>query len=128
MPPTSSFRGNQMVIEEIEISSLSSDPANVRRHSPRNIDAIKASLRRFGQQRPIVVDGNGIVRAGNGTLAAAVALDWRRIKIIRTDLTGAEATAYAIADNRTGDPEIGSTFDSLALAEVLAALQAEDGE
>ncbi len=117
-----------MIIEEVEIASLSSDPANVRRHSERNIAAIVGSLRRFGQQRPIVVDGSGIVRAGNGTLAAALSLGWTHIKIIRTNLTGAEATAYAIADNRAGDPEVGSTFDAAALAEVLTALQAEDAE
>src|SRR4051812_9327443 len=100
-----------MNIEDVEISSLSPDPANVRRHSERNLETIKASLRRFGQQKPIVVDGSGIVRAGNGTLAAAIALGWTHIKIVRSNLAGSEATAYGIADNRAGDPEVGSTFD-----------------
>jgi ParB-like chromosome segregation protein Spo0J len=117
-----------MTIEEVEIASVSPDPANVRTHSERNLEAIKASLRRFGQQKPIVVDGSGIVRAGNGTLAAAIALGWERIKVVRTNLTGSEATAYGIADNRTGDESIGSTFDQQSLAEVLAALSAEDAE
>src|SRR4051812_40759398 len=63
-----------MNVETVEISTLCPDPANVRRHSERNIETIKASLRRFGQQKPVVVDANGIVRAGNGTVAAAVAL------------------------------------------------------
>jgi ParB-like chromosome segregation protein Spo0J len=115
-------------IEEVEIASLSADPANVRQHSPRNIETITASLRRFGQQKPIVVDGSGIVRAGNGTLAAAVALGWTKIKIVRTNLSGSEATAYGIADNRSGDPEVGSTFDQQSLAEVIAALNAEDAD
>jgi hypothetical protein len=47
---------------------------------------------------------------------------------VRTNLTGSEATAYGIADNRTGDESIGSTFDQQSLAEVLAALSAEDAE
>lgn len=115
-----------MDVIEIKISDVSPDPGNVRRHSDRNVEAIKASLRRFGQQKPIVVDGHGIVRAGNGTLAAATALGWKTIKAVRTDLTGSEATAYAIADNRTGDPELGSTFDRDALADTLAALRAEN--
>lgn len=115
-----------MTIETIEISSLSPDPANVRRHSERNLETIKASLRRFGQQKPIVIDGNGIVRAGNGTLAAATALGWTHIQAVRSSLAGSEATAYAIADNRAGDPDVGSTFDQNALAEVLASLRAED--
>ena len=53
-----------MKIERVELSKLAADPANVRKHNSKNLKAIEASLRRFGQQKPIVVDGDGIVRAG----------------------------------------------------------------
>ena len=92
-----------MKTETIPIDLISSDPANVRRHPERNLDAIKASLRRFGQRRPIVVDRNGVVRAGNGTLAAARELGWTEIEVVWTDLLGSEATAYGIADNRSAE-------------------------
>jgi hypothetical protein len=92
-----------MQIETVPIESVSPDPANARKHSRRNIEAITASLRRFGQQKPIVVDGNNVVRAGNGTLAAAQGLGWKTIQITRTGLAGSEATAFAIADNRTAE-------------------------
>ena len=92
-----------MKTERVPIDSVSLDPANVRRHGERNLATIKASLSRFGQQKPIVVDGDGIVRAGNGTWTAAKALGWKEITVVRTTLKGAEATAYAIADNRTGE-------------------------
>jgi site-specific DNA-methyltransferase (adenine-specific) len=92
-----------MKIETTKITELSLDPSNVRKHSRRNIDAIKASLRKFGQQKPIVVDAKGIVLAGNGTLTAAQELGWSKIDITRTELTGVEATAFAIADNRTAE-------------------------
>ena len=117
-----------MNIEIVPIDSIQPDPANVRTHSERNIAAITASLKRFGQQTPVVVDGNGIVRKGNGTLQAAKLLGLTEVKIVRTNLTGSEATAYAIADNRTGDPEIGSGWDNDALAQTLAALKAEDSD
>lgn len=117
-----------MNIETVKIDSIQQDPANVRTHSERNLDAIKASLARFGQQKPVVVDGNGIIRAGNGTYAAVKALGWTEIKIVRTDLKGSEATAYAIADNRTGDPEVGSLWDVAALASTLEALKVEGEE
>lgn len=117
-----------MTIEPIVISALSNDPANVRRHSQRNLEAIKASLRRFGQQIPLVVDANNIVRVGNARLEAMRQLGWEQAQIIRTNLTGADLVAYAVADNRTGDPELGSTFDNSALADVLAALQSEDAQ
>jgi DNA modification methylase len=102
---------------------LTFDPANVRKHDEKNLAAIKASLNRFGQQKPIVVDASGVVRAGNGTLAAAKALGWKEIRIVRSSLAGSEATAYAIADNRTAEL---AEWDEDALSQTLAALQIED--
>lgn len=90
-------------IERALLSTLSQDPANVRKHNTRNIEAIAASLRAFGQQTPIVVDSRSIILKGNGTYEAAKSLGWDHIDIIRTQLSGPEAMAYAIADNRTGE-------------------------
>ena len=89
--------------ELASIKKLWSDPANARKHNERNIEAIKASLRRFGQQKPIVVNGDGVVIAGNGTLQAAKDLGWSEISVVRSSLGGADAVAYAIADNRTAE-------------------------
>jgi DNA modification methylase len=47
------------------------------------------------------------------------------IDIVRSHLTGAEATAYAIADNRTAEL---AEWDEESLAQQLAALQIEDEE
>lgn len=113
-----------MNIEEINIAELELDPANVRRHDASNLDAIRGSLKRFGQQKPIVVNEKGVVIAGNGTLTAARSLGWDRIKIVRTELMGSEATAFAIADNRTAEL---ATWDDGALVEQLSALELEDG-
>ena len=111
-----------MKLETVGIETLSPDPVNMRKHGQRNMDAIKASLRRFGQQKPIVVDAKGIVLAGNGTLAAARELGWREIQIVRTELTGSQATAFGIADNRSAEL---AEWDE-KLADVLASLKAED--
>jgi len=92
-----------MKIERVRCESLTFDPQNVREHDERNVEAIKASLSRFGQQKPIVVDAEGVVIAGNGTLGAARMLGWQEIDIVRTHLSGAEAVAYAVADNRTAE-------------------------
>ncbi len=110
-----------MQIDRIKISELSLDPANVRKHDRKNLDAIKASLRKFGQQKPIVVDAKGIVIAGNGTITAAQELGWTEIAAYRTTLTGVEATAFAIADNRTAelaewDDKLADVLKSLAAA------------
>jgi DNA modification methylase len=114
-----------MNFETIAVADLSLDPSNVRKHSRRNLDAIKASLRKFGQQKPIVVDAKGIVLAGNGTLTAAKELGWTEIQIVRTELAGVEATAFAIADNRTAEL---AEWDEDGLANVLESLKVEDAD
>ena len=114
-----------MNIQTIAVADLSLDPSNVRKHSRRNLDAIKASLRKFGQQKPIVVDAKGIVLAGNGTLTAAKELGWTEIEITRTTLEGVEATAFAIADNRTAEL---AEWDEDGLAKVLESLKVEDAD
>jgi ParB-like chromosome segregation protein Spo0J len=110
-----------MKLTKQKISELSLDPSNVRKHGRKNLDAIKSSLRKFGQQKPIIVDAKGIVIAGNGTLMAAQELGWTEIDIIRTELEGVEATMFAIADNRTAElaeweDHLGDVLKSLANA------------
>ena len=114
-----------MKYETATIASLMLDPANVRTHDSKNLEAIKASLARFGQQKPIAVNSKGIIVAGNGTMMAAKMLNWSSVEIVRTDLEGAEAIAYAIADNRTAEL---AGWDEAALAQQLAALQIDDEE
>jgi predicted RNA methylase len=88
----------------VPVSSLHPDPSNARKHGQRNLDAIKASLAAFGQRKPLVVQREGmIVRAGNGTLAAAQALGWDHIAAVVIDEDSAQAVQFAIADNRTAE-------------------------
>lgn len=83
------------------IESLKPDPANVRKHSERNILAIAESLGQYGQQKPIVVKNN-VVLAGNGTLEAAKRLGWEKLAV--TEFSGDGKTrGYALADNRTAE-------------------------
>lgn len=91
-------------IKEVEIESLLLDPDNARRHSPRNIEAIAASLSEFGQRRPIVVHRDTVI-AGNGTLQAAQTLGWESVSVtyVPEDWSDARARAYAVADNRTAE-------------------------
>ena len=112
-----------MKIKTVAVNSISQDPANLRKHGERNIDAIVASLRKFGQQHPIVIDSKGIILSGNGRYMAAVKLGWHEIEVVESSLTGSSATAYAIADNRTAEL---AEWDTTALAETLRALQSEE--
>ena len=112
-----------MDLKNFRVDELSSDPVNARKHNQRNIDAIMASLRRFGQQKPIVVDLSGVVRAGNGMLDAARQLGWDTIECVVTSLKGSDAISYAIADNRTAEL---AEWDDDVLAAQLNGLLADE--
>jgi ParB-like chromosome segregation protein Spo0J len=106
----------------VPIAELMLDPANVRKHGDRNRETIKASLMRYGQQKVIVIDKQGIVRAGNGTMAEARELGWTHLAVTRSDLTTTDLVGYAVADNRTAEL---ATWDDSALADTLKALEAD---
>jgi DNA modification methylase len=102
------------VVKTIDLSELTSDPQNARSHPEKNKEAILSSLARFGAGRSIVVDSEGIVRAGSGTVEAAKQLGIDKIQLIqsdgkslvgvyRDDWTEEEAIGYGIADNRSGE-------------------------
>jgi len=91
------------VIERVPLSSVERDPENSRKHNKRNLDSIRYSLRRFGQQTPIVVGSDGIIYKGNGTHTAAELEGWTHIDIVRSRLTSVELKAYAVTDNRAGE-------------------------
>lgn len=110
-------------VEIVPIDTVFLDPANVRRHPERNLQMIAASLKRFGQQRPILVDSDGLIIAGNGTWQAAKSIGWDSIKVEWSNLKGVEAVAYAIADNRTTDT---SSFDDDDLMSTLDALAQQE--
>ena len=103
------------------ISDLTLDPNNARTHSQKNLDAIKASLLKFGQRKPIVINAKGVVLAGNGTVEAAKALGWDQIDVATTPADWDEATAraYALADNRTAEL---AEWDENVLAQQLLEL------
>lgn len=87
----------------VPMDQVHPDPANARTHDDRNLQSLAASLKRFGQQKPIIVDADGVIVAGNATHQAALSLGWTEVAAVRTTLAGPDRTAYAIADNRTAE-------------------------
>src|SRR5690606_38750819 len=107
----------------LPLDSLTLDPANARTHDQKNLSAIKGSLSRFGQRLPLVVQKQGmIVRAGNGRVMAARELGWTHLACVVVDESEVEATAFAIADNRSAEL---AEWDDEALARLLESLPAD---
>ena len=93
-----------MEIKVVKLEEIQLDKNNARTHSEENLEAISASLEKFGQRKPIVVH-KGVILAGNGTYEAAKRLLWEEITIAQApeDWDEATAKAYALADNRTAE-------------------------
>ena len=105
----------------VPIDSLILDAGNPNVHDARSLDALGASLKRFGQRLPLVVQkDNNVVRVGNGRLQAARNLGWTHVAALFVDESDMEAVQYAIADNQTASL---SYWDDAALGRVLKTLR-----
>lgn len=113
-----------MKVKAVAIDSLRLDDSNARKHSERNLAAIKESLSRFGQRKPIAVRGTKVL-AGNGTLEAARQLGWTEIQVVEVpdDWDEDTAKAYALADNRTA--ELAEWDESELIAQLMELKEAE---
>jgi site-specific DNA-methyltransferase (adenine-specific) len=114
----------------VDLDRLTLDPANSCVHDARNLEVIEGSIRELGAGRSILMDADGIIRAGNGTTISAKAAGIKKARVIetdgtelivvqRTDLTGAKAVAAGLADNRSSDLH---TYDAEALKQQIAEL------
>ena len=122
------MKQSKIKMHEIALGDLIPDPQNARKHDRENVMGIAASLQQFGQRKPIVVDADGIIRAGNGTYLAAVEMGWTTLLAIKwNDLKDVDAKGYAIADNKTGDTStfIPSMLDSILEEMTLAGIPLE---
>ena len=103
---------------------LSVEMLEEHKRNPRrgDVERIAASLRRFGQVRPIVATHMGVVVAGNHTYRAIRQLGWTHIAAVRVKMEDDEAEAYLIADNRIGDV---AGYEHEVLTDLLGQLQTE---
>lgn len=103
-----------------EIATLRPHPRNARTHSPEQIRQIAASIRRFGFNRLVVINGRGVILAGHGSVDGAKAAGLMRVPVRVLDgLTDAEERAYMLADNRIS---LNSAWDGGMLKAELADL------
>ncbi|MGW1071562.1 DUF6610 family protein [Streptomyces sp. NPDC002537] len=108
---------------DVPLDELTAYAGNAKRG---DVEAIRASLRKNGQYRSLVVrevpHGPLIVLAGNHTKMALAAEGFSEARCEIIECDDAAARRINLADNRTGD--LGS-YDDVALAEILAGLRGE---
>lgn len=112
-----------MKIEQIEISKIIPYARNPRKND-QAVSKVKASIKEFGFQQPIVVDKEMVVIAGHTRLKAAIELGLEAVPVqVADNLTPAQVKAYRIADNRVGEE---AEWDDELLSFELEELEEED--
>jgi len=117
----------------VDLDQLTLDPGNSCVHNERNLEVIAGSIQEVGAGRSVLMDADGIIRAGNGTVQGAGRAGLKKARIIetdgselivvkRTDLSGAKAVAAGVADNRASDLH---SYDADKLKDQLAEIDAE---
>ena len=106
-----------------KISSIKENPGNPRIISSEAVDAVAASIRKFGFLQPVVIDRGGMIAAGHVRLRAAKQIGLESVPCIQaSDLTPAQLKAYALADNKTAEQ---TAWDIERLGVVIEDLKVE---
>src|SRR5699024_7443381 len=90
---------------------------NPRVISPKSVEAVKASIDRYGYVQPIVVDRNHVIIAGHTRHMAMQELGMESAEVYVVDMPEEKARAYRVVDNKTGErseehtSELQSRFD-----------------
>ena len=108
----------QIQIEQVPIGDLQADPANPRRISDQELEALTRSIREFGLVDPIVArKEDRIVIGGHQRLLAARRLGYKTVPVVFADLSLEQARLLNIALNK-----ISGSFDQELLARLLSEL------
>jgi hypothetical protein len=124
-PKTGGDTANHAPADPTSLADLIQDPRNARIHTPRTIGSIHDSINTVGVGRGIVIDEDGVILAGNGTVEAALEAGITKLVVIdqdkaaltvvrRSGLSDAQKVRLALDDNRSAEF---STFDPTILSE-----------
>lgn len=86
------------------LTELRRPDRNVRMHTDKQLKEFRRSVEMFGQIRPIVVDEDGVILAGNGLYETLLSLGRTEADCyVVSGLTEAEKKKLMLADNRVFD-------------------------
>lgn len=85
----------------MKLADIQKAAKNVRMHTEKQLQEYERSVRMFGQIRPIVVDEEGNILAGNGLYETLLRMKFEEADVYRLEnLTPAQKKKLAIADNK----------------------------
>lgn len=86
---------------KMQLSKMVKPEKNVRIHTEQQLKEFERSVKMFGQLRPIVVDENNVILAGNGLYETLLQLGYEEATVYQyTDLTENQKKKLMIADNK----------------------------
>ena len=111
-----------LTVVERPIAALTFNPQNPRLHTKKQLRQIAASIRAFGFNVPVLIDGQSQIVAGHGRVLACQELGIRVVPTIRlSHLTELQAKAFLLADNKLTE---NSSWDARLLGAHLKELAA----
>ena len=87
------------------VASIKPYPKNAKKHPPKQVEQIAASIKEFGFAQPIVVDRSGVIIVGHGRYEAALHLGMSEVPVVILELTDEQAKSYRLADNKLNESE-----------------------
>ena len=117
-------RRNELQIEYVQPASLHPMPGAPRKHPKSQITSLVKSIKAFGFNVPLLIDGTQRIITGHARLEAAKKVGMDSVPAIRVEhLSEAQVRAFLVADNRLAEL---STWDERALGEILLDLSVLD--
>lgn len=90
-----------MNVVKLPLSSLKAPERNVRMHTEKQLTEFERSITMFGQIRPIVVDDDRVILAGNGLYEALTRMGWKEADVLQMNgLTENQKKKLMMADNK----------------------------
>lgn len=90
-----------MKIQNVPLASLHPPERNVRQHPDAQITELMRAVEMFGQTRPVVVDEDGTVLAGNGLVMALQKMGRTEVQVLRMPgLSKAAKAKLMLSDNK----------------------------
>lgn len=91
-----------MKIKTVPLEKLQPYWRNPRNNEPA-VQAVKASIERYGFNSPIIIDPKNVIIAGHTRFKALLELGWTEAPCVTLDISPEKAKEYRIADNKCSE-------------------------
>lgn len=113
--------------DNFDIDFLEPSPTNAKLHTPLQVDAIAASIAKYGFVQPVIVDHKNEIVVGHGRVLAARQLHLKTVPVwvLSEAFTAEEIEALRVADNKLNHD---TGFDMAKLQPLMETLGKNNAE